>query len=47
MEFTQKEIKESYLEIKSFLERGTNEKIILSTKIGEDLDFWGDDNPLL
>lgn len=47
MEFSYKEIKESYLEIKSFLERGTNEKIILSTKIAENLDFWGDDNLFL
>ena len=47
MEFPYKEIKESYLEIKSFLERGTDEKIILSTKIEEDLQFWGADNYFL
>ncbi|WP_375561482.1 hypothetical protein ACE193_02690 [Bernardetia sp. OM2101] len=49
MEFSYKEIKESYLEIKSFLKlsKKENEKLNLKTKIGEDLDFWGDDNLLL
>jgi hypothetical protein len=47
MEFTYKEIKESYLEIKAFLESWTNEKIILSTRIEEDLNFQGADNIFL
>ena len=47
MEFSYKEIKESYLGIKSFLERGTEEKIILSATIDNDLGFWGADNVFL
>ncbi|WP_338765686.1 hypothetical protein WAF17_02165 [Bernardetia sp. ABR2-2B] len=47
MEFTYKEIKESYLEIKVFLERGTNKSIILSATIDNELGFWGADNVFL
>ncbi len=49
MQFTYKEIKESYLEIKSFLKlsKKENKELNLKTKIAEDLELWGDDNLIL
>lgn len=48
MEFKYNEIKESYLEIKLFLENASGMKIEnLNTRIVEDLGLWGDDNYFL
>ncbi len=45
MKFDYKDIKESYLEIKIFLENTSRTEVKnLNTKITEDLSLWGDDN---
>lgn len=48
MKFKYSEIKDSYLEVKKFLEHASGEKInSLDTKIVDDLKLWGDDNYFL
>ncbi|WP_298319169.1 hypothetical protein [uncultured Aquimarina sp.] len=48
MKFKYTELKETYLEVKKFLEHASGEKInSLNTKIVEDLKLWGDDNYFL
>jgi len=48
MKFKYTELKETYLEVKKFLEHASGEKINrLNTKIVEDLTLWGDDNYFL
>ena len=45
MKFNYKEVKESYIEIKQFLEKTSGTKVKnLNSKIAEDLSLWGDDN---
>lgn len=48
MKFKYTELKETYLEVKKFLEHASGKKInSLNTKIVEDLKLWGDDNYFL
>ena len=45
MKINYRDIKDSYLEIKFFLEDASREKVTnLNIKIAEDLGLWGDDN---
>ena len=45
MKISYKDIKDSYLEVKFFLEDASRVKVTsLNTKIAEDLSLWGDDN---
>ena len=48
MKFKYTELKESYLEVKKFLEYNSSMKVEnLKTKIVDDLGLWGDDNLFL
>lgn len=48
VKFKYTEIKETYIEVKKFLEYASGEKInSLNTKIVDDLNIWGDENYFL